>query len=193
MRRATLPFWTVVIGGLAALVFVVPELQSLLVYNREAVAHGELWRLVTGNLVHFSLGHVLKDGAALLAAGLLLEARRPREFRLVVLVAAAAVGVVLYAVAPQVLVYGGLSGVAIAAMVYLCLDGLGEARAYGWACRLALAGIGAKLAIELAGGGLPATGFTLVPTSHVTGALVALAVFCALRPLNALAMASPES
>ncbi len=48
---------------------------ELLVYDREAVIHGELWRLLTGHLVHSDGEHALWDILALVLIGTLQERR----------------------------------------------------------------------------------------------------------------------
>ena len=55
--------------ALALATAVVPEtLLASLEYNRTAILAGELWRLWTGHLVHFSAEHAIMDGIALLVA-----------------------------------------------------------------------------------------------------------------------------
>ena len=50
---------------------VVPEtLLASLEYNRTAILAGEVWRLWTGHLVHYSLQHAVVDSIVLLAASL---------------------------------------------------------------------------------------------------------------------------
>lgn len=48
---------------------------ELLVYDREAIIHGELWRLLTGHLVHSDTEHAFWDILALVLIGTLLERR----------------------------------------------------------------------------------------------------------------------
>ena len=46
---------------LAVVVTNVPRLSELLVYDRRAILNGELWRLLTAPLVHFSASHIFCD------------------------------------------------------------------------------------------------------------------------------------
>ncbi len=182
MKSLPLPVWTLGICALACLVFAVPQLQPALVYNREAVGNGELWRLLSGNLVHFSSEHLLKDVLALVVAGAMIEMRGTRHFGLLCTISATLIGVVLYGAQPGVLVYGGLSGVAIAAVAYAALQGAGERGSYGRICQIVLIGLVAKIVIELAFGAQPSADFVLVPLVHVVGALTAGAMFALSQP-----------
>jgi rhomboid family GlyGly-CTERM serine protease len=181
MKSLPLPVWTLGICAIAGLVFALPQLQPALVYNREAIGNGELWRLLSGNLVHFSPEHVLKDVLALLVAGTMIELRRYRHFALLCITSGALIGVVLYVMEPTVLVYGGLSGVAIAAITYLALQGTAEGGAYGRVYQIVLVGLLAKIILELAFGSQTSAGFVLVPLVHVVGALTAGAMFALIR------------
>ena len=46
----------------AAVAVAVPAIRPALVYNRSAIAQGELWRIWTGHVVHFGWPHGLADG-----------------------------------------------------------------------------------------------------------------------------------
>lgn len=176
------PIWTLLLCGVAASVFSLPLAQTALVYNRAAIADGELWRLVTGNLVHLSTPHFLYDVTALLVAGALVEMHRYRHFATLCLVSGALIGVTLYVAMPEIVVFGGLSGVVTAAVTYLCLHGVQQGGAWKWLCLLMLAGLVTKLGVEMAFGfsltlGAGTQTFVPVPVSHVTGAVAALLLF----------------
>jgi len=182
MRALPIPVWTLAICAAAAVVFGAPQLQAALVYNREAIAAGEAWRLVSGNLVHFSGSHLIKDVVALLAIGLLIETGRRRHFALLCLASGSLIGSVLYVAEPELAVYGGLSGIVTAAATYLCLHGIEEDGAYRWLCLGVLLCLAAKTGCEIALGfsplpGTDAEGFALVPLSHAVGAATAIALF----------------
>jgi rhomboid family GlyGly-CTERM serine protease len=189
MNRPRLPFWTLGICGAALVVFAAPQLAASLVYQREAIANGEPWRLVTGHLVHFSGEHLLKDLLGLLVAGTLLEQRDHRLFALLCIGSAALIGVALYAAEPHMLAYGGLSGVVVAAFTCLTLQGASEPGPYGRLCRVVLVGLAAKIAFELALGPRPSSGFTLVPLSHAVGGLAGVAFHFFARPSRSLVVA----
>ena len=182
LNAIPVPFRTLLLCGVAAAVYCLPLAQSALVYNRAAVADGEFWRLVTGNLVHLSMPHFLIDVTALLVAGALIEMHRYRHFAMLCMVSGALIGVTLYFAMPEIVVFGGLSGVVTAAVAYLCLHGTRQGGAWKWLCLLVLACLVAKLGVEMALGfsltvGAGTQTFVPVPVSHAVGAVTALLLF----------------
>ena len=138
-------------------------LREALIYDRELIAHGEWWRLVTGNLVHHSGRHLGYELLAFLVAGALIEIRRLPGFAVLCLASGIAVGAVIYLLEPGMRYYGGLSGVVTAVVVYLCLWGLTETGWWRWLCAGVLTTTTVKVWFELAmgrvisrhGGGTP--------------------------------------
>jgi rhomboid family GlyGly-CTERM serine protease len=192
-----MPVWTLAICTIALAVFGVPQLEALLVYNREAIGQGELWRLVTGNLVHLSAAHLARDLIALLAAGALIENGRDRYFPLLCLASAVLIGAVLYLTEPHLVVYGGMSGIVTAAVVYLCLNGFGERSDYRWLCLAVLICLAIKTAVEVRGGAssfavTSPKEFVVVPASHAAGAATAIVVF-ALANWRSGALSTPKA
>lgn len=187
LTAARFPVWTLAISASALLVFVFPELQSFLIYDHDAISHGELWRLATGNLVHLSCTHLTYDLTAFVIAGTIIETRGYRFFPTLILTSAALIGIILLCAQPALYFFGGLSGVVTAAVTYLCLHGLLEKGAWRWACTLMLAGIAAKIGAELMHGKsflLAAAGteeFVPVPLSHFIGAVTAIILFLVLN------------
>jgi rhomboid family GlyGly-CTERM serine protease len=186
LNTDSVPFVTLLLCGAALIVFIFPALQSALIYDRAAISSGEWWRLATGHLVHYSPSHFLFDVLAVFVTGSLIEVRRYRGFGWLCLLAAAASGVVLFIAVPQMAYYGGLSGIATAAVVYLCLHGLREVRAWSWLCAAVLAILTVKIGLELVLGisiTMYATTqpFVPIPISHVVGAASALLAFCCFR------------
>lgn len=180
MNVMRIPIWTPTIAAAAAIVFGNLTLEALLVYHREAISNGELWRVVTGNLVHLSRPHVLRDLVPFVLAGGVLEAASRRRFALLCLASAAVIGAVLYLAHPEVLVYGGLSGVVTAAFVYLSLVGLCRQPAYRWLYITILAAAAGKIAAEMALAPPPAAtpgDFVPLPEVHALGAATALLLF----------------
>jgi len=182
LNAIPIPIWTLLLCGVAASVFSLPLVQTALVYNRTAIADGEFWRLITGNLVHLSTPHFLYDVTALLVAGALIEMHRYRHFAMLCLVSGALIGMTLYVAMPEIIVFGGLSGVVTAAVTYLCLHGVQQGGAWKWLCLLVLAGLVAKLGVEMAFGfsltvGAGTQTFVPVPVSHAVGAATALLLY----------------
>lgn len=180
------PVWTLLMCAGAVLIYGLPSLRPLLIYDRSAIAHGELWRLVTGNLVHLSLAHLCFNLVAFFIAGAIIEVRGYSRFPVLCLTAATFIGIILYCVEPAMYYYAGLSGVAMAAVAYLCLHGLTEKGVWCWLCAAALAGVTAKLGLELAFGKsllseVGAQEFVPMPLSHLVGTITALLLFVLMR------------
>lgn len=77
-----------------------------------AVSAGQIWRLLTGNLVHFGWAHTTMNLAAFLLCCFGLLADYPlRQFLLLFLSCCLAVGLGIYTLNPEYATYAGLSGV----------------------------------------------------------------------------------
>jgi rhomboid family GlyGly-CTERM serine protease len=87
-------------------------LVGLLEYDRGAILHGQWWRLVTGNLVHWSPEHFLLDAGAFLFVGVLYERHLRPAYPWLLLASALAVGCGAMVLLPEMQTYRGLSGVA---------------------------------------------------------------------------------
>jgi rhomboid family GlyGly-CTERM serine protease len=112
--------------GLAAVALIIqcnPAWRDALIYQRMAVGRGELWRLWTGQLVHFGWPHFIADTGLFLILGWMLE----RKYRRVTLTALALmpafITLCLFFLEPQMLRYGGLSAVNLGLLLFLALQG----------------------------------------------------------------------
>jgi len=83
----------------------------LLSLERDKVATGEIWRILTSNFVHFGWPHTLMNLAAFLIAGLiLLDGISANRFISLLFVCCFSVGLGIYYLNPEYGVYAGLSG-----------------------------------------------------------------------------------
>lgn len=83
-------------------------------YNRDAILQGQLWRLVTGNLVHWSAEHFWLDVGVFLLLGAAFEPSFKRvriSFGSFVLATSFFVGSAVLFALPDMKLYRGLSGV----------------------------------------------------------------------------------
>ena len=148
-------------------------LRDALEYRRAAVLHGQLWRLLTGNLVHLGWLHLLRDQAGLFLIWSLFAPRlRERAWLALILVCTTAVGLGLLAFSPQIAWYVGISGVLFG---LFCAGALLEWRQRPlYACALLL-GMTAVIIWTLHAGALPGEtrdlGGAVVPQAHLYGAL----------------------
>jgi rhomboid family GlyGly-CTERM serine protease len=176
------PGITLLLAGGAWVVAAFPGWAGGLMYDRQAILDGELWRLFTGHWVHFSTSHLVCDTLALGLVGGMLEARRTPGCGRLCLLAPWVINLALLACVPNLRYGGGLSGLAACALVYLALDGLGDASWWRWACWLTLAAVAGKITYEMLTGRLlfatinPGTA-VVCPASHLAGALTALVFY----------------
>jgi rhomboid family GlyGly-CTERM serine protease len=153
-------------------------------FDRQAILHGELWRVATGSFVHWSVEHFLLDVSVFVLLGFLYERQVPR-YPWLILACTLAVGIGVFALMPELAIYRGMSGVDSGQFAAaLCVEAhlaRRDRRRWLWlgpvTCIFA-----AKLVWELASGqlffgteslgniGLP------VPAAHAAGAAAALAL-----------------
>jgi len=118
-----LPWLYLAVVAFAAVVVACPSIRPALVYNRAAIAHGELWRIWTGHIVHFGWAHGFADGGLFVVIGWALE-RSQRSFgRWSLLVLPVVVSASLFWFDPEMNIYGGLSGVNVGLLIYLACRG----------------------------------------------------------------------
>lgn len=152
-------------------------------YARSAVAEGELWRLVSGHLVHLGWSHLTMNGLALVAIWALVGRNlQPRAWLLVVAVCMAGIDAGFWWLDPQLIWYVGMSGI---------LHGLlGAGLIAGWSERrgealLVGALLAAKLAYEQLLGPLPGSAATaggaVVVNAHLYGAVAGCLAMLVLR------------
>lgn len=179
MQPSNVPYLTFGVAAVSAWLWFAPELSGALVYRRDLVLGGEVWRLLTAPLVHLSSSHLAWNLAVFLWAASCCERRCPQGLVRALAASALLAGLVALAFQPQLAVYGGLSGLATAAVVLLALLERREpvcprpARAL-WTVVLLLAV--AKPLVEL---GLPGPLFAVadpggwrpLPSAHLLGAL----------------------
>lgn len=165
---------------LCAALALAPEATLVqLQFDRSAIAAGQLWRLWTGHLVHFSVQHALGDALVLLAAGATVDgALGRRRWLRILLLSMPLISVALLLSAPSLAHYRGASAIAVLAVVlagsvywrahprarpFVALMGVG----------LAAKTVGEALGYSLGGVGLPAD-VTVAWQAHALGAVTAL-------------------
>jgi rhomboid family GlyGly-CTERM serine protease len=149
------------------------SLQQWLRYERAALEAGELWRLLSGHLVHLGTGHLILNLAALGVLGLLFaDALDQLEWVLVSLASALAIDIGLYWLSGDVQWYVGLSGVLHGLMAAGSLSLLAS-RTPGGLILLSITI--SKLLLEQFGGALPyselTSGGPVIVDAHLYGAL----------------------
>ena len=176
---------------LAALAFVDPRWHRWLDYQRESVAAGQAWRLVTGHAMHVSIAHATLDiGALLIVAWIFGRTLGAARQFIAIATAVVCIDASLWFLHPEVARYVGLSGVlhawfAMGSVLWLIERGPTRQRVArkAWGAALA-ATLCAKLFIESRDGAfwLRSVDFAVVTAAHRAGAAAGLccAVACGL-------------
>jgi rhomboid family GlyGly-CTERM serine protease len=161
-----------------------PQVSAALIYDRVAIFKGEIWRLFSSHLVHFTRLHLFYNLIAFGIAGWIIEYKGYQHFALLCLLMAVFISVLLLIMKPSMLYYGGLSGLASGSVYYLALFGLRESPPWRLVCIITLLFIPIKIFLEinlnqsiLAYSGA----FTITPISHIIGCLVALFLYLAIQ------------
>ncbi len=174
---------TAAFGGL----FGLAALGDWLLASREGLSEGELWRLLTGPLVHADSGHLVRDLPIFAGLAWVLEGRLGRAFGPVLLGALVVPTLAVLGLQADMAAYLGLSG-AINTLLLVFVAGqlLGDGTAKA---KLATALLGAahlgKLGYEAFTGGLLfplelPPGVEAAPTAHLAGAVLGLGFAAAL-------------
>lgn len=105
------PWLTLVTCALALLLHLAGgALFNNLVFDKHAIANGEIWRIITGHFVHSDAEHFFWDVLALGVLGFFVELTRPKDFLPCLLFSCLAVSGFLLFSNISVLSYCGLSG-----------------------------------------------------------------------------------
>jgi rhomboid family GlyGly-CTERM serine protease len=180
--RATAVTWLVAV--LVVVIHFVPGLPQWLEADRNAVVAGQVWRVVTGYLTHWSLDHLGWDLLMFVALGCVIESRSRWRMIVLCLTSALAISLGIACWRSDVILCRGLSGIDTALFTYVAMSAWGRAiaaknRSYGLAAGLLLIGFCGKVLYEwLTGGALFAdsatAGFRVVVESHLIGAAVGM-------------------
>jgi len=179
LAERQLPVITLLMVGSAVLIALIPSMSPWLVYDRDAILSGQIWRLLNGHWVHFSGQHLAYDLLAFGVTGWIIEARKFPRFGWLCVVAPWAINAVLIVAEPQMSFCGGFSGLATSAVVSLAVFGLRDTAPWRWVCLAALLAIVAKILFESITGQIVFATIENLPTvssvsSHCAGAMLGL-------------------
>lgn len=145
-------------------------------WDRAGIADGQLWRLVSGHLVHMNLSHFLLNGAGLILVWMLVGHNMTSSRWLVIIVAAiTGINLGFWFLDAELQWYVGLSGLLHGLLMAGLVVGLQTARGES----LLIGGfVIAKLAFEQFVGPLPgsesASGGAVIVNAHLYGAVAAV-------------------
>jgi len=167
-------FPLLIIGASALLEYF--SMTEVLQYDRVAIEGGEYWRLLSGNLVHLGVNHLILNAAGFaLVVALVWRYYSAVEWVLILLVCSAAVGVGLYFLVPDLRWYVGLSGVLHGLLLAGACVEIQRYPHTGWPLLLLVVG---KLIYEQLTGPMPgsewAAGGAVVVQSHLYGGAAGL-------------------
>ena len=189
------PALTLLIVGVSMSTYSFPQISELLVYDRQAILSGELWRLLTAPCVHFSASHMFWNLAVFGAAGCAIEAAGYRGLWLVCGFAAGIPSLIFLQTLPELERYGGLSGLATGAVAYFCLCRAFKTRRTRTIWLVILAVTGTKILVEVAMDApifvqTDRILFRVLPSVHIFGYLGALAAIVWTWPNKSIHLSS---
>ena len=162
-----------------------PATTTALRYERSTIQGGEIWRLVTGNLVHLGWEHLLLNLTGLLLIWLLFgRLLSTRQWLIVTVISCLAVGLGLLLFNPDLDWYVGLSGMLHGLFVTGLLINLRNGYKLEWLLLLAIVG---KLIWEQFHGAMPGSadiaGGAVVVDAHLYGAISGIVTGLFLKPI----------
>ena len=107
MQPPSVPYLTLGVAAASVGLWFAPELGEALIYRRDLVAGGEVWRLVTAPLVHLSASHLVWNLAVFLWAAAACERRCPQRLGRALGASALLPGLWALGWQPELAVYGG--------------------------------------------------------------------------------------
>lgn len=123
--RNDFPLFTLLLTSVAALLFLLMRSDTnllALLYSRDALQQGELWRLLTGHLMHFSWTHLAADIGGFLLLGVMIEREQGRPTLVgLLMVLALGTSAALWLLVPQLAFYGGISALNYGLLTWICL------------------------------------------------------------------------
>ena len=157
-------------------------LRIQLLYERSALVHHELWRLLTCHWVHLSWDHLFWSALTFLGLGSLCELIDKKKFYATVGVSALLIPIAIWWGMPDLSIYGGLSGLdcALWALLMVLLikrESRSGSRIWVAFFSLLLVGLIAKITYESITGmtlfvSNNHTGMVPVPLAHLVGGIV---------------------
>jgi rhomboid family GlyGly-CTERM serine protease len=166
----------------AVIIHLCYSLRIQLLYDRSALAHHELWRLMTCHWVHLSTDHLFWSAATFLVLGSLCEIMAPKKYYATVGISAIFIPIVIWWGMPDLMIYAGLSGLDCALyslLMVLFIKREIRSRSWIWVAlfSLLLSGLVAKIIYETTTGltifvANTHTNMTPVPLAHLVGGCI---------------------
>jgi len=183
------PLLTIFISLVCMAAFLSTPIASRLIFDREAILNGQVWRLLSCHLVHFTPSHLIYNLFAFVIASWILERKSLCHLLIIYSLTAVSISMALLIFAPDMDFYGGVSGMACGLLYYCALLKQREPHLKGL-CRCVLLCIPIKLALETyhQTSVLPyfePQPFVMMPVSHIAGVVSAILLYGVISLLSA--------
>jgi rhomboid family GlyGly-CTERM serine protease len=164
---------------------VLASLEGLLLYDREAILSGEIWRMWTCHFVHFGLGHLWPNLAAATALVFALPKISARQVICFIGLLPPFISLGLLLFAPGLNSYAGFSGLASGLLTWWCAERI-KTNSIDPVAWVALDLFIVKLVWELAGGSawfgqFEQASYRVEPMAHLAGMVGFILVLSAAR------------
>lgn len=132
---------------IAVCVYFLPQnIESILIFDRNDIANGQWWRVITGHLAHTNFNHLLLNLAGLVMLWALHgDDYTPKSYTLVFIVSALVCSLGIYLFTPEIQRYVGLSGVLHGIFVWGAINDIKKGWKSGY---LLLIGVWGKVLYE---------------------------------------------
>ena len=184
VRRA--PRASLLLTVVAGMIHLFYSLRIQLLYDRSALVDCELWRLLTCHWVHLSWDHLMWSGLTFLGLGSLCEYLDKKKYYATVAGSAFLIPAAIWWGKPDLLIYGGLSGLdcaLYALLMVLLIKREIQSRSRIWIAffSVLLVGLIAKITYETVTGltifvSNAHSGMVPVPLAHLVGGVVGTAI-----------------
>jgi rhomboid family GlyGly-CTERM serine protease len=153
---------------------------SSLALTRDALAAGEVWRLLTTHMVHFSVSHAVTNGFVFLVTCAILVRTIGARFTMAfIVVTAPVISLALLGLSPNLIEYRGLSGIGTATSTLALLLLRAEMRTLRVPLSIALALLIAKTVLDASGvASIGSASYTLPETVVVEWRAHAIGIAC---------------
>ena len=105
------PYLTLLIGFLASTISLSPLMTSWLQFDRSAILNGEIWRIITGHLTHWSTSHLFWDILVFLVLAGIIECFSRRQLLVCFATVSLFISLLVFILLPEMKFYRGLSGI----------------------------------------------------------------------------------
>ncbi len=104
-------FIWVAIALISIIAGLIPEVTKIYQYDRNGILNGEIWRIITGNFVHWTSEHLIWDLLVFISLSLLACRLNAKRYILCMIFISVGIFLCLITFLPEIIYYRGLSGI----------------------------------------------------------------------------------